>query len=143
MAPNQKNCPLSGLHFINSTEKEAIRKGWENISLTLGVDFDDSIFEEPDNEVELLLQDRLNELMLEDNSEDDDVEVVLNAFEANVLVANVLEEVAIVPNVSGVNEMNSGVSGQIALLPAEPESNQQKKRKQSQITDFFELKNKF
>ena len=84
--------------------------------------------------------------MLEDNSEDDDVEVVPNAFEANVLVANVanvLEEVAIVPNVSGVNELNPGVSGQIALLQAEPESNQQKKRKQSQITDFFELKNKF
>ena len=56
--------------------------------------------------------------------------------------SKVLEEIAIVPNVSRVNELNPspgfpGVSGQIALLPAEPESNQQKKRKQSQITDFF------
>ena len=78
--------------------------------------------------------------MLEDNSEDDDVEVVPNAFEANVLVANVAnvsEEVAIVPNVSRVNEFNPEVSGQISLLQAEPGSNQQKKRKQSQITDFF------
>ena len=69
------------VHFINSTEKEAIRKGWEKTSLTHGVHLDDSIFEEPDNEVELLLQDRLNELMLEDNSE-------------------------VVPNLSGVNELD-------------------------------------
>ena len=73
--PSRWICIKKIVHLINSTEKEAIWKGWEKTSLTDAADFDDSIFEEPDNEVELLLQDRLNELMLEDNSEDDDVEV--------------------------------------------------------------------
>ena len=44
-------------------------KGWEKTRLTEGIDFDDRIFEEPDNEEEILLQNAMEELMIEDNTE--------------------------------------------------------------------------
>ena len=37
--------------------------------LTKGIDFDDRIFEEPDNEEQILLQNAMEELMIEDNTE--------------------------------------------------------------------------
>ena len=37
--------------------------------MTDGIDFDDRIFEEPDNEEEILLQNAMEELMIEDNTE--------------------------------------------------------------------------
>ena len=44
-------------------------KGLEKARLTEGIDFDDRIFEEPDNEEEILLQNAMEELMIEDNTE--------------------------------------------------------------------------
>ena len=44
-------------------------KGWEKTRLTEGIDFDDRIFEEPENEEEILLQNAMEELMIEDNTE--------------------------------------------------------------------------
>ena len=43
--------------------------GWEKTRLTEGIDFDDRIFEEPDNEEEVLLQNAMEELMLESDTE--------------------------------------------------------------------------
>ena len=43
--------------------------GWEETRLTEGIDFDDRIFEEPDNEEEVLLQNAMEELMLESDTE--------------------------------------------------------------------------
>ena len=43
--------------------------GWEKTRLTEGIDFDDRIFEEPDNEEEVLLQNAMDELMLESDTE--------------------------------------------------------------------------
>lgn len=55
--------------IIQTTEKATIMKGWEKTRLTEGIDFDDRIFEEPDNEEEILLQNAMEELMIEDNTE--------------------------------------------------------------------------
>ena len=55
--------------IIHTTEKATIMKGWEKTRLTEGIDFDDRIFEEPDNEEEILLQNAMEELMIEDNTE--------------------------------------------------------------------------
>ena len=43
--------------------------GLKKTRLTEGIDFDDRIFEEPDNEEEILLQNAMEELMIEDNTE--------------------------------------------------------------------------
>ena len=43
--------------------------GWEKTRLTEGIDFDDRIFEEPDNEEEVLLQNAMEELMLKSDTE--------------------------------------------------------------------------
>ena len=49
-------------------------KGWEKKRLTDGMDFDDRVFEEPDNEEEILLQDAMDESMIDSNTEDLEVE---------------------------------------------------------------------
>ena len=41
----------------------------EKARLTEGIDFDDRILEEPDNEEEVLLQDAMEELMIESDTE--------------------------------------------------------------------------
>ena len=43
--------------------------GWEKTRLTEGIDFDDRILEEPDNEEELLLQDAMEDMMIESDTE--------------------------------------------------------------------------
>ena len=43
--------------------------GWEKTRLTEGIDFDDRIFEEPDNEEAVLLQNVMEELMPESDTE--------------------------------------------------------------------------
>ena len=43
--------------------------GWEKTRLTEGINFGDRIFEEPDNEEEVLLQNAMEELMLESDTE--------------------------------------------------------------------------
>ena len=45
-------------------------KGWEKTRLTDGMDFDDRVFEEPDNQDEILLQDAMEELMIDSDTED-------------------------------------------------------------------------
>ena len=58
-----------GIELRNTTDKATIMNGWEKTRLTEGIDFDDRIFEEPDNEEEVLLQNAMEELMLESDSE--------------------------------------------------------------------------
>ena len=43
--------------------------GWEKTRLTEGIDFNDRILEEPDNEEELLLQDAMEDMMIESDTE--------------------------------------------------------------------------
>ena len=45
-------------------------RGWEKTRLTDGMDFDDRVFEEPDNQDEILLQDAMEELMIDSDTED-------------------------------------------------------------------------
>ena len=58
-----------GIELRNTTDKATIMNGWEKTRLTEGIDFDDRIFEEPDNEEEVLLQNAMEELMLESDTE--------------------------------------------------------------------------
>ena len=44
-------------------------KGLEKTKLTDGMDFDDRVFEEPDNEEGILLQDPMEELMIDSDTE--------------------------------------------------------------------------
>ena len=107
--PDRWNLILKFVECINSTDKQTIEKGWEKTKLTEGMVFDDRIFEEPDHEEELLLQDAMEELMLLDDCENsDDIELV------------------------------SEISAEdITALTLETQSDEQKKPKQKQITDFF------
>ena len=107
--PDRWNRILKFVECINSTDKQTIEKGWEKTKLTEGMVFDDRIFEEPDHQEELLLQDAMEELMLQDDSENsDDIELV------------------------------SEISAEdITALTLETQSDEQKKPKQKQITDFF------
>ena len=57
------------VRIINTTEKATIMNGWEKTRLTEGIDFDDRILEEPDTEEEVLLQDAMEELMIESDTE--------------------------------------------------------------------------
>ena len=56
------------VRIINTTDKFTIINGWEKTRLTEGIDSDDIIFEEPDNE-KVLLQNAMEELMLESDTE--------------------------------------------------------------------------
>ena len=42
-----------GIELRNTTDKATIMNGWEKTRLTEGIDFDDRIFEELDNEEEV------------------------------------------------------------------------------------------
>ena len=55
------------LRIIKTTEKATIMNG--KTRLTEGIDFDDRILEEPDNEEELLLQDAMEDMMIESDTE--------------------------------------------------------------------------
>ena len=52
------------LRIINKTEKVTVLNDWEKTRLAEGIDFDDIILKEPDNEEEILLQDAMEELMI-------------------------------------------------------------------------------
>ena len=93
---------------INSTNKETILRGWQKARLIDAVDSVDEIIDNPDYEEEMLLQNAMEEMILEDESENQNDEVEL--------VAESLVE-------------------EIELIPEEPERNVT--TKQSQITDFF------
>ena len=72
------------------------------------MEFDDRIFEEPDNEEELLLQGAMEELMLQDEDESsDELDCDISAED-------------------------------LGLLALETEDAKQKKPKQKQITDYFQ-----
>ena len=71
-------------------------KGWEKIRLTDGMDFDDRVFEEPDNQEEILLQDAMEELIIDSDTEDLEVEeTVVVPIEAdnNELKINNIEKI--------------------------------------------------
>ena len=65
--------PRDGLEFVRcvtyTINKETILKGWQK-TLTEGVDFDDELFGNEDNQEELLLQSEMEALMIENGGED-------------------------------------------------------------------------
>ena len=83
-------------------------RGWQKARLIDAVDSVDEMIDNPDYEEEMLLQNSMKEMILEDESENQNHEVEL-------LAESLVDE--------------------IELIPEEPERNFT--TKQSQITDFF------
>ena len=90
----------------------SLRAG-KKTELTEGVIFDDRIFEEPDNEEEILLQDAMKRLMLES----DDESSTEDALEEEI------EELEV---------------ENTRLVPQDNQISKEKATKQKQITDFFQ-----
>ena len=74
---------------INSTNKETILRGWQKARLIDAVDSVDEIIDDPDYE-EMLLQNAMEKMILEDESENQNDEVELVA-------ESLIEEIELIP----------------------------------------------
>ena len=92
---------------INTTNKKTVLKGWQK-TLNEGLDVDEELFGNADNQEELLLHAEMEALMIENGGDDgtDDSQDVEHEDD-------------------------------IELVPIHPQIEQPKKNKQSRITDFF------